>query len=63
MEKTNRSTPNRAGYSIREFSAAYGVCLQTTYNLINAGRIKSFKIGRRRIIPASEIDRLQDEAT
>ncbi|MET0085777.1 MAG: helix-turn-helix domain-containing protein [Sedimenticola sp.] len=46
---TNRSTV-KAGYSIPEVMDAMGVCRQTVYNEINAGRLKSFKIGKRRLV-------------
>ncbi len=37
-------------FSIKDFSTASGVCIQTVYNEINSGRLKTFKVGRRRFI-------------
>lgn len=45
----------RAAISPKEYAAAMGVCIATVTNWIRDGRIKSHKIGARRLIPVSEI--------
>lgn len=40
----------RLGYSIREVEQALHLSHQTVYNEINAGRLKTYRVGRRRFI-------------
>lgn len=40
----------RVGYSIDETARMFGVCRQTVYNAVNAGHLKTFKMGRRRLV-------------
>ena len=47
-----------AAYSVENAAKQLTLSRATVYNLINAGKLRSVQIGRRRIIPASEIDRL-----
>ena len=54
-ESTN--TPKLA-YSVREACAALGITHPTLYKLIAAGRLRSITVGDRRLIPATELDRL-----
>lgn len=37
-------------YSIAGFMAAFGISRFTVYKEINSGRLKTFKVGRRRLI-------------
>ena len=39
-----------------------GLGRTTTYALIREGRLRSIKVGRRRLIPASEIERFLESA-
>ncbi|MFO1129150.1 MAG: helix-turn-helix domain-containing protein [Rhodospirillales bacterium] len=48
----------RRGYSILEFGEIIGVGRTKIYELIAAGELRTVKLGKRRIVPASEIDRL-----
>ncbi|MFO1128370.1 MAG: helix-turn-helix domain-containing protein [Rhodospirillales bacterium] len=48
----------RRGYSIPEFGAVIGVGRTRLYEMIKSGELRTVKLGKRRIIPASEIDRL-----
>lgn len=41
---------DRAAYSIDEWRTRYGLGRNTVYDLIAKGRLKTAKIGRRRII-------------
>lgn len=48
--------------SPRQAARSLGVSPQTLYNLLNAGRIRSVKVGRRRLIPVAELARFLQEA-
>jgi len=50
MTAEQTPTPTKVGYSITEAAQAAGVCRQTIYNEINAGRLATFKVGRRRFV-------------
>lgn len=43
------------GYSIRSAARAIDVSERTIYNLVEAGKLRMVKIGRRSIIPASDL--------
>ena len=53
---------SRSG-SIKEVANENGVCVRTIYNAIAAGKLRSVKIGNRRLIPPDERTRLQQEGT
>jgi len=48
----------RRGYSINETCATLGISRSTVWRLEKAGKLRVIAIGRRRIVPESEIDRL-----
>ena len=41
---------------IKEFSAAYGICVTRVYEEINAGRLKAMKIGHSTVIKVSDAE-------
>lgn len=43
--------------SIPDAGARLGVSRSSVYNLMNCGALRTIKIGKRRLIPAAEIDR------
>jgi excisionase family DNA binding protein len=45
----------RLAYSPTEAAQALGVCRQTIYRLLEAEQLRSFKVGSRRVIPASDL--------
>ena len=49
---------NRLAYSPDEVADALGLSKQTVYNLINDGRLPSFKVGRSRRIWATAVEAL-----
>lgn len=49
-------------YNINDAAAALGLSRRTIYNLIDAGRVRKVKIGRRSVIPATDILALMPEA-
>lgn len=56
-----RSTAPRLAYSIDETAVALGVSRRTIYDLISDGRLTSAKIGARRVISHSELERFLAE--
>jgi excisionase family DNA binding protein len=56
--KTQAEDPRRV-LSPAELAARWGKCRQTIYNMIEAGELHSFKVRNSRLIPLSEIDRIE----
>lgn len=48
----------RIGYSPEDAAKLVGISRGAVYNLMNAGKLRSVKLGRRRIIPASALREL-----
>ncbi len=44
--------------TIREFCAAYSISRSTTYKLIASGKLRTFTIGRRRLVAVEEAEKL-----
>lgn len=49
-------------YRINDFAKAVGISRTSIYQLIKEGKIKPVKIAGRTLIPASEVQRLFQEA-
>ena len=45
-------------WSVKHFAERTGVDAKTVYDAINRGEIKAVSIGRRKLIPVIEIERL-----
>jgi len=45
----------RGSFSVREFAQAQGLGYVKTYEYVMRGLIRSYRAGRRRLIPASEL--------
>jgi len=61
MEPPLVSTPApfpRFAYSLAESEALSGLSRSSLYRLIAAGKLKTVMQGRRRLVPAREIERL-----
>ena len=59
MARQDAAQPiERKAYSVREFEQATGLSHSTTCRLISSGRLKSIKIGGRRLILPEGIDEL-----
>jgi excisionase family DNA binding protein len=61
MPKTNLSEPDSENapprlLSIRQAAREFGVCRTVIYELLRDGKIKSVKIGRRRLISRDAIE-------
>ena len=52
----------RAAYRVKEFAKALGVSERLVWRQIERGRIRSYKVGRCRLIPASEMARFVGES-
>jgi excisionase family DNA binding protein len=51
----------RLAYPINEAAELAGVCPRTIYNLITHGKLKTIKIGRRRLVPAKALMTLTEK--
>jgi excisionase family DNA binding protein len=58
MSAVSELPPARVAYSMSEAAASLGVSLSTVKNLIAQGRLKTARIGRRVLIPASSLESL-----
>ena len=56
----NIQITERAAYSIEEWRSRYGLGRNTVYDLIANGRLKTSKIGRRRIITIQQDQDFRD---
>jgi excisionase family DNA binding protein len=48
---------NRVLLSLPEFSVLTSISLRTTAKLISSGELRSIRVGRRRLVPYSELER------
>ncbi len=62
MEDKNNGAKKRIMYSVNELAAAFGVSRQWIHEQIRVRNIASVKIGGKRLIPASEVDRITSTA-
>lgn len=53
---------SRRAISIPEFCLAMGISRSTAYLLLNAGTLRTIRLGGRRLVPLSEVDRLLEGA-
>ncbi len=62
---TSNQTPDTApadvlrAVSPGHLAKRWGKCRQTIYNMIDAGELHSFKVRNSRLIPVSEIERIE----
>ena len=57
--RTKDAGVERVGYTVREYGEMVPLSRNGIYQGIAAGEIKAIRIGKKLIIPASEIDRLR----
>jgi excisionase family DNA binding protein len=55
---TQHNTVPRAAYSLDEAAQSLGLSRRTLYQLMDAGRLSTVKLGKRRLVPAQELERL-----
>lgn len=60
MRRRRRRThlDEQLAYGPMEFAQRLGVGRTTVYTMLSNGDLRSLKVGRRRLIPASELQRL-----
>jgi len=56
--KANSSSGDRRAYLINEAVAAYRLSRSTIYNLMSAGKLRTVKVGGRRLIPVEALEAL-----
>jgi excisionase family DNA binding protein len=56
-----RPEDKKCARRVNDFCSAYGISRSTLYVLIKSGRIRTIKIGRRRLIPEDEGERIMRE--
>ena len=58
LMNTQSNTIPRTAYSLDEAARSLGLSRRTLYELMAAGTLASVKLGRRRLVPAAELDRI-----
>jgi excisionase family DNA binding protein len=58
MSNTNAEAKPRLSYRVGEFCRLVGICQSTFYNHVKSGRIRPIKLGKRTLVPASEVERI-----
>jgi excisionase family DNA binding protein len=58
MDTYTRTPIQRYAYSLDEAGESLGMSRPGVYGLIRAGKLKTLKLGRRRLVPADELRRL-----
>ena len=53
----------KIAYTIKELAEALGCGMNKSYELVNSGKLKSFKIGKKIMIPAYAVEKFIDEQT
>jgi hypothetical protein len=61
MSTATKTSPTQAAYTVAQFRKRIPLGHTKTCALIGTGQIRSFKIGSKRLIPASEVDRIIEE--
>lgn len=61
MPQTVSTSAPQLGYSIKNAARAVDCSERTIYNLVDAGQLRLVKVGRRSIIPASDLRALIGE--
>lgn len=56
--QTAHDTTRRLAYPIPESAYLLGISARGLYRLIDAGHLRTVKLGRRRLVPADELDRM-----
>lgn len=56
--ETQQNTPARTAYSLDEAARSLGLSRRTLYTLMRDGTLRTVTLGRRRLVPADELERL-----
>ena len=52
MKRNDTQFPEPKAYTLRGFCAAYSVTVSAAYTAMREGQLRTFKIGRRRMVSA-----------
>ena len=52
------NTVPRTAYSLDEAAQSLGLSRRTLYGLMDRGQLTTVKLGKRRLVPAAELERL-----
>lgn len=63
MQDKAHGKPARFAYSMAEAAEALGVSRPYVYTLLAEGKLQSFQLGRRRLIPANSLESLVERLT
>ena len=55
---THSNTVPRTAYSLDEAAQSLGLSRRTLYDLMDRGQLTTVKLGKRRLVPAAELERL-----
>lgn len=61
MQRSDPSPSRKLAYSLDEASHQLSISRRHLYDLLNEGKVRSSKLGARRVIPHSELERLLQE--
>jgi excisionase family DNA binding protein len=59
MPKVQSDKPKK-NYTVDEFCSEFRISRDTFYRHVNAEKIKTIPIGRRRLVPATEVERITE---
>lgn len=60
---THSNTVPRTAYSLDEAARSLGLSRRTLYDLMDRGQLATVKLGKRRLVPATELERLVSTQT
>ena len=55
------SKDSRRAYGIREFAEMFGISIDAAKRLAKSGVLRTIRLGGRRLVPATEIERIERE--
>lgn len=56
--QAHTNTVPRSAYSLDEAAQSLGISRRTVYELMARGQLSTITLGRRRLVPAGELERL-----
>ena len=60
LKQPPESNPARVAYSVEETAQALGIGRGLVFQLLREGQLKSIRLGKRRLIPAVELQAFMD---
>jgi excisionase family DNA binding protein len=58
MARKSRAPVERQAYTVAEFAHALGLSRAFAYKLIDEGEVRTVRLGRRVLVPRTEVDRI-----